>query len=73
MQFENLEIIKNIKNFKIYFLSIFIFFSISTESHSEFDMCINRNTKIISQGDPFEKDAEGKYILMTKIMTSIIF
>ena len=65
-----------IKNFKIYFLSIFIFFSISTESHSEFD--IKASTVILQDYQSgeilFEKDADREIYpaSMTKIMTSII-
>ena len=65
-----------IKNFKIYFLSIFIFFSISFESHSEFD--IKASTAILQDYQSgeilFEKDADREIYpaSMTKIMTSII-
>ena len=65
-----------IKNFKIYFLSILIFFSISTESHSEFD--IKASTVILQDYQSgeilFEKDADREIYpaSMTKIMTSII-
>ena len=65
-----------IKNFKIYFLSIFIFFSISFESNSEFD--IKASTAILQDYQSgeilFEKDADREIYpaSMTKIMTSII-
>ena len=65
-----------IKNFKIYFLSIFIFFSISSESNSEFD--IKASTVILQDYQSgeilFEKDADREIYpaSMTKIMTSII-
>ncbi len=65
-----------IKNFKIYFLSVFIFFSISSESNSEFD--IKASTAILQDylsGEIlFEKDADREIYpaSMTKIMTSII-
>ena len=65
-----------IKNFKIYFLSIFIFFSISSESNSEFD--IKAPTVILQDYQSgeilFEKDADREIYpaSMTKIMTSII-
>ena len=65
-----------IKNFKIYFLSIFVFFSISFESHSEFD--IKASTAILQDYQSgeilFEKDADREIYpaSMTKIMTSII-
>ena len=65
-----------IKNFKIYFLSAFIFFSISSESNSEFD--IKASTVILQDYQSgeilFEKDADREIYpaSMTKIMTSII-
>ena len=65
-----------IKNFKIYFLSIFVFFSISSESNSEFD--IKASTVILQDYQSgeilFEKDADREIYpaSMTKIMTSII-
>ena len=65
-----------IKNFKKYFLFIFIFFSISSESNSEFD--IKASTVILQDYQSgeilFEKDADREIYpaSMTKIMTSII-
>ena len=65
-----------IKNFKIYFLSIFVFFSITSESNSEFD--IKASTVILQDYQSgeilFEKDADREIYpaSMTKIMTSII-